>query len=361
MLSLTPPSTASAVAALAQPGGFAWWYLDLVDGAGNGLVLIWSFGLPFLPGVRAAPEAATRRPALVVSVYAGAREAFYVFREFPPEQVSWDPATGSGRFGDTSVRLHLDAARVELDIALDLAVPGCTRPLTGRVTVAGAARRGPGWGAATAHQWMPLTSATTGRVRLHGAFETALEGRAYLDHNCATVPMTDQGIRRWSWGRIALPTRELIWYGLVPDGGGPTEGLVLEVAADGASRVAALNLAGSRSRRSWSGIARPTRLHFADPDGVPVEVAVGPPVDDAPFYQRSLVEAVCGGERGAGVSEIVLPRLLDQPWLRPFVSMRVARPDGADSFLLPALSGPRVGRWSRLWSPPPLALPEPRG
>ena len=29
--------------------GFAWWYLDVVDAEGTGLVLIWSFGLPFLP------------------------------------------------------------------------------------------------------------------------------------------------------------------------------------------------------------------------------------------------------------------------------------------------------------------------
>ena len=53
MLSLTSPDTPLDRTLLDVAGGFAWWYLDLVDERGDGLVLIWSFGLPFLPGYAA--------------------------------------------------------------------------------------------------------------------------------------------------------------------------------------------------------------------------------------------------------------------------------------------------------------------
>ena len=56
-----------------EPGGFVWWYLDLGDHAGDGVVVIVGFGLPFLPGVEGAgraghPVPALERPSVTVSV-----------------------------------------------------------------------------------------------------------------------------------------------------------------------------------------------------------------------------------------------------------------------------------------------------
>jgi len=48
---------------LEAPGGFAWWYLDALDARGDGLVVIWSFGLPFLPGYRSASRRGLAPPA----------------------------------------------------------------------------------------------------------------------------------------------------------------------------------------------------------------------------------------------------------------------------------------------------------
>ena len=39
------------------PGGFCWWYVDLVDERGDGAVLIWGFALPFLEPPTALPAA----------------------------------------------------------------------------------------------------------------------------------------------------------------------------------------------------------------------------------------------------------------------------------------------------------------
>ena len=54
MLQLDDPHRPADRDLLASPGGFAWWYVDALDEQGNGIVCIWSWGLPFLPGDRAA-------------------------------------------------------------------------------------------------------------------------------------------------------------------------------------------------------------------------------------------------------------------------------------------------------------------
>ncbi len=349
LISLVIPSTEPATVALAAPGGFAWWYLDLVDGAGNGVVLIWSFGLPFLPGIRSSSGLPGARPALVLSGYEHGREAFYLFEEFDPADVDWDPVTGAGRFGDTRIGLTLTDSGVGLDITLRLDVPGSSRPLVGEVHLRGAARRGGTWGSSPSHQWMPITAATTATATFTGAWTTALAGRAYLDHNCGTVAMTRLGIRRWSWGRVALPGREVIWYELEPTDAGSRRGVVVEVAADGATRVVERALVAGPVRRTWTGVAAPRTLSFADPDGVQVDVHIAAPVDDAPFYQRSLVTATCGEASGYGTAEVVLPPRLDRAWFRPFVDMRVRNPRPANSPFLPLFTGAAKGRWARLF------------
>ena len=78
----TPPGPTDG-RALDVPGGFLWWYVDLVDDHGDGLVLIASFGLPFLPGLldaarRGAPLAPRERPALSLALYRGGKTSFYV-------------------------------------------------------------------------------------------------------------------------------------------------------------------------------------------------------------------------------------------------------------------------------------------
>ena len=80
-------------AALQRPGGFAWWYLDLVDDNGYGLVLIWAWGLPFLPGLardarRGQPSLPRERPAISFALYEGGRCTCYLLQEAPAAAAS---------------------------------------------------------------------------------------------------------------------------------------------------------------------------------------------------------------------------------------------------------------------------------
>ncbi|HSC89641.1 MAG TPA: hypothetical protein VLC09_20300, partial [Polyangiaceae bacterium] len=73
-------------------------------------------------------------------------------------------------------------------------------------------------------------------------------------------------------------------------------------------------------------------------------------VDDGPFYQRFLLEVESSLGAGHGVFEVVAPARVDLPHQRPFVSMRIHRTGRSNSVWLPLFSGPREGRWGRLWN-----------
>ncbi len=351
MITLSPAHDELATLAVDRRGGFAWWYLDLVDARGEGLVLIWGFGLPFLPGIRDSEGPPRLRPSLTISLYREGRERFYLFQELPPDQAEWSPERGTWRFGRSEIRLQRALAGLTLHMELDVDVPGLP-PLRGSVEVRGPVRIGGDEEedeASREHVWAPLLAAAPGSVRLRGAVEATLNGRAYLDHNAGLKPLHALGIARWSWGRLALPGRELIWYHLSGDKGYTERVHVLEVRANGVARRAQAQVSLDEPRRSWTGIRWPRRIRFLDPVGRPVEVQVRPPVDAAPFYLRHLVEGRCGDERGQGVAELVIPGRLDRAWMRPFVRMRVHRLAGQNSPFLPLFCGPVEGRLRRLW------------
>src|SRR5687768_10564437 len=92
---------------LRAPGGFLWWYADLVDERGNGLVCIWSFGLPFLPGYasasrRGTPQLPEERPSFNIAVYERGKLVCYLLQEYEPSEVEW--ASTRWRFGRTSIQ-----------------------------------------------------------------------------------------------------------------------------------------------------------------------------------------------------------------------------------------------------------------
>jgi carotenoid 1,2-hydratase len=358
VLGLTAPHTPVDPTLLDTPGAFLWWYLDLVGDDGQGLVLIWSWGLPFLPGLasaarRGAPQLPRDRPSINLAIYEQGRPSYYLFHEVDPADAAWCPSAGRWRIGATEIRATPGPGgtlRVTAD--LDLPVPGAGERLVGRVQAAGTLRQADGPDAGDPrHQWAPLLAAARGSIDARcGRQRFGFEGRAYHDRNAGQQPMHELGIDRWWWGRLAFPGRELIWYHLAPeDPAEPMQTLVIEVTADGRTRqVADAAVEISRARRSLFGLQWPTELRFADPDGRVVVVHLTAGVDDSPFYQRMLVEAQCDGERARGVAELVVPGAVDPDWMRWLVTMRVHREGGDNSVWLPLFTGPRGGRLGRL-------------
>lgn len=302
--------------------GFAWWYLDVADDAGNGLVLIWSWGLPFLPGRGPARE----RPSLNLAVYAAGRPVFHHLAALAPDDAH--QTGGVFRFGRSTITTGgRDAWSLEAD--LDGDVPGGR--FTGTIRASGVPFA-PGDGGGGDHTWTPVA---TGRAEVSlrceaggTPFEARFAGRAYHDRNACPRPLAALGIERWLWGRVD----DLVFYRLIGVDG-RVEDHVLHAGRPVDWPIRAEGFAWSVYGRTW-----PSRLHVGDR-----VVHLDEAVDESPFYARLIARTA---ER-RGFAEVVWPGHLDRPWQRPFVEMAVQRPAG-NSPWLPLFAGPRAGRWGRL-------------
>ncbi len=370
-----PPDSA----VLHSPGGFTWFYVDLIDDQGRGATLIWSWGLPFLPGYAQAsrngrPQLPINRPSVNLVVYEDGRESFYLLSELAPEQCVWGDDGRSWRLGgctftwtDTPCADGAAPTR-ELLADLDLALPTGGRA-TGQVWLSGSLRRDPAAAGGPAdlaaagepadlagsHVWAPMIAASRGGLELQTpSGDLRLEGRGYHDRNSAPQPLHDLGVQRWLWGRVALPGRDLVFYRLIPSivGDRPRD-LIVEIAADGGCRVREdAGLRMGRLRRSLWGLSWPSEITFCDPDGHTVHVQFSALLDNGPFYQRYLLRGRCNGQQGYGLGENLVPDRVDSNLLRPLVQMRVHRADGPNSMWLPLFSGDSAGRLRRLLGRP---------
>lgn len=327
-------------ARLSVPGAFDWWYLDLLDGAGNGAVVIGSFGLPMiplsLPDRRATPPHAL--PALALSVYEAGRPAHWVFRTFRPDEASWDGERR--RFGDHELTLSLADGRARFEATLR--GRSARAAFEGTIAAEGPLRRAaPGEPTAADHEWCLLSAGAAGSVdlRVEGR-PLRFEGTAYLDRNAGVAPLSDLGVTRWSWARLSFRAGTLVWYET------PEESRVWWSAADGevSAVPGAPRAVGRRLGRYL--LRHPAAMSVPTP-GRALEVALDHVVEDGPFYRRFAVRAADPdlGE-GVGYAEWAAQGAMDRSPLLPLVRMAVDAGEGS-SMWLPLLSGPPASRWRR--------------
>ena len=366
MIALCSADRAPDPTVLRSPGGFTWFYVDLVDDHGHGATLIWSWGLPFLPGyARAArtgrPELPVDRPSVNIVVYGPRGERFYLLSELPADQCKWGADDRSWRMGDNYFH-WIDTPAPDggapirtLHADLDLALPTGGRAV-GQLRVAGRLRRDPpgshlGDDPRRSHDWTPMIGASEGSLELSTpGGRLQVTGRAYHDRNSASEPLQRLGIGSWWWGRLALPGRDLVFYRLHPtEPGAAPRDLVVELGADGSCRARDdIALQGGPVRRSTWGLRWPSSVSFADPDGRPVRIDVDTLLDNGPFYQRYLLRGRCGDDQAYGIGENLVPSRVDIDLLRPLVRMRVHRAEGPNSMWLPLFCGDSDGRWRRM-------------
>lgn len=349
---LASPSASALPALLRHPEGFSWWYVDLTTPEGDGLVLIWSLGLPFLPppppGAGASRAA---RPALSLAVYRRGRPDLYLLQDYgeASDRASLGrDVLGSGRLGETTFEAEIADGRLELRVLLDEPVPRTERRLTGSITLSGPACSAAEDLSEAQHLWAPRVLHGVARAALRlGQERVDLEGAGYFDSNFSRLPLRSQGIARWLWGRVAFPDRTLAYYRTEGEDGRITTQVLSQGCADtGQSRSTVLRT--GKVKRGAFGVSSPRRIGF-DFEDVDVTLDLGQPVDDGPFYQRFLVRGRDGrGQVGHGIAEVVVPGALDRPWQRPFIRMRTHVVGGRNSFWLPLFSGTRQGRIRRL-------------
>ena len=334
MLDLLDPQCRIDPAVLDGDGSFAWWYLDLVDASGNGLVLIWSFALPFLPGEGPSAE----QPSLALSVYKDGQVDFVLLTELEKgefTQQGW--RMGRSEF----VQESRDGVR-HLRVDLDIDTP--KGPVTGSIRVEGPELQAPigaSDGAQAVHGWSPQMGVGTAIAELSCAdWSVSLEGECYRDRNFCTRPLDQLGISRWVWGRAAIDGALLVWY--LVEGEHPSSRVFVQ--REGRLDEVEVEVVYSDQRRDRYGLSWAGSVHLVG-EGVDLHVTQGMPLDHGPFYLRHPVQAVFNGRPGRGWGELVVPDKLDRPWMRPFVNMRTQRLKG-NSMWLPLFAGPRpLLRW----------------
>lgn len=357
MLALTAPVLDPHPEAHVGPGGFFWWYADWMDDAGRGLVAIWSWGLPFLPGYGGAarsgqPQAPLSRPSFNLAAYEKGRCVAYFLQEYDPSDV--EIGARRWRMGDGELLQEQEGDRLKVTAKVDCPLPGTRERVTGTLSLSGPLRQAapqerPAGGP---HLWTPLVSPATGEASLHSAgWSFALRGRAYHDRNQSLLPLHALGIQEWIWARVAFPSGERILYLLwpaTPDAEPLWLGLELDAA--GRSRwVEGLQVKTQGWTTDLYGLRWPATV-TVDAAGAPwMRLQLDKPIENGPFYLRFRCTAQVAAETGQGWGELVRPDRIDLDWQRVFIRMRVHDLRGANSLLLPLFMGPETGRWGRLW------------
>lgn len=360
LIHISPPTHLMPASLLDAPGGFVWWYADLIDAHGNGAVIIWSWGLPFLPGYadahrRGQPQRPRTRPSVNVALYAHGKLDFYLLQELGPDQARFD-GDFTWHFGRSRFESRLDAQQRCLNITLDMDVPGSDDPFQATLELRGVARReGQGEQPNDQHDWSPLTGPSSAHLNARCGNRTwQITGRGYHDRNGGHVPMHAQGIDRWLWGRLPFPDFERIYY-LTWSHDGQVECHGLDVLNDGTTRHAPeLTVQTSKNGRSYTGPVYPRHLTIKAHDQDWLRVDVEHVLDEGPFYLRFAVRGTAQASSATGIAELVLPDAIDQDLMRPLVRMRVHQTQGKNSMWLPLFTGPRQGRITRLlrgWAP----------
>lgn len=339
---------------LDAPGGFAWWYLDLVNEAGDGAVLIWSFGLPFLPGYLSGNRAgrgdrARERPSLNVAIYRGGRRAFYLLQAYAPEDAELD-GQGNFRFGESSMHRTSDST---LELHLSCPLPQTSDRLEGKLTVEGASVRfDPSLKPTSdlAHRWTPVLGPSWAEGTLRAGGERYdLAAPAYHDRNEGVRRLDDLGIDHWVWGRLVRPERTSLWYLTYPKSGACVA-WGAEIDGDGTFRlVPDLEPLLERPERGSFGLRTWQTVRLRTPSGADwLTARTRLRVDDGPFYARTLADVETETHRGRGLGEWIVPDRIDLAQHRPLVRMAVHDLQGRNSMWLPLFSGPKAGRLARL-------------
>jgi carotenoid 1,2-hydratase len=216
------------------------------------------------------------------------------------------------RIGPSSMRWEGDRLVVDID---ERSWPHLHR-LTGRVTVHPEAVTQVELPLTPdgAHVWRPF--APEARI------EVALDrpgwrwtGHGYFDANFGTRAL-ETDFSYWTWGRYPTRAGALAFYDAVRRDG--TE-LATGVRFQGGTAQAVEPPPKAPFRRSLWAVRRETR---ADPGHRPRQVKA---MLDAPFYCRSAVETVVGGERVVGVHEALDLDRFASPFLKPMLAVKVPR------------------------------------
>lgn len=323
VLSQTGPDFAAHVPA----DGYAWWYLDATSDCGrHGVTVIVMIGCVFSPWYAAARRHGPTDPldhsAINVALY-GAAGHRWALTERGRADVRRDATTLA--IGPSAVRWEQDALTIDVD---EVTSPWPSR-LRGSIVLRPRhiGQRAYVLDANGRHLWMPI--ATSCPIELNfSSPQLKWRGTAYLDANEGSAPL-ETDFDSWHWSRASRNGRSVIFYDTYwhrsdgahndgPDRAAPDRAIALAVDADGNQEHILAPPLRTLPRTRW-GIDRRTRC---DDDARPELLET---LENGPFYARSLVGNVIGGEAWTAFHESVSLKRFAARWVQTLLPVKLPR------------------------------------
>ncbi len=213
----------------------------------------------------------------------------------------------------------LSGSRIErkpgaLVIHLDERTAPWGRPLRGRVRIEqlGGAQAPRALDRAGDHHWWPIGARARAEVELDSP-SVRFTGSAYHDCNYGRVPLEDTFVG-WNWSRAEVDEDVLILYDVHERDGTQTP-LGLRIAEDGTQPLLTHHDVALPSG-GW-GVPRTTRAHG--------DARVVRPLEDTPFYTRSLLQTHFDGRDVTAVHESLSMERFVEPWVQFLLPFRIRR------------------------------------
>lgn len=334
-------------------GGYAWWYLDVVDeDRGLGLTAIFFVGSVFSPAYFAARQRAIAAgsPLPNPEQFCAVNIALYQvgggrrWGRGPTNTQAWalsehpnfDREADQFRVGSSSIAWAHDDAGPVLTAELCEREPFLgRRPLlqnaiVGRVRLRPTAIFAPRieldrWRDQPRHRWYPVAPNAHAEVEFSEP-DVRFSGPAYHDVNEGDEGL-ESGFAAWNWSRASDGRRTTITYDVVdPDGHPHARGWRFDgdAAPDDADRVTAIDDVGETRplpTARW-GMHRAIRC---DPGSAPTLVDT---LEDAPFYTRNLVRTTLDGSELVAVHESIDLRRFSSRRTQFLLPFKIARRRG---------------------------------
>tara|TARA_R110002124_G_scaffold48026_3_gene142168 strand:- start:2631 stop:3701 length:1071 start_codon:yes stop_codon:yes gene_type:complete len=317
-------------------GGYEWWYFDAIsDDKEWSFVVIFYQGNPFSPKyiqeINESGGSPDNHPAVSISIYNRAQTEFYSFLEYTKHDFCWDEENqeckiGTNRFtkemggGNLIYKFHIDeelpsghtiSANFEFQSSI------IDQDLINKKNVT------------EHHLWNLIQpkANVTGNINLKGKSgiqNIDFDGMGYHDHNVGLEPMKND-FKDWYWGRYHFEKATLIYYVMNRKNEKQYKAWLI---SDDNRRIIdqfdSIELEGSLT--NLFGLTSSRKLVLKS-DNTEITVQSALPIDNGPFYQRFLGQAIMKRDDQVaiteGFSEYIYPENIYKKRFWPAVKMRL--------------------------------------
>lgn len=314
--------------------GYEWWYFDALSSDKQwGIVIIFYQGNPFSPKyIKANNALPSEFPAISVSIYKNGKTEFYSFLEYGKDTFKWNVEDCTASIGSNFFKRTDSEEGINYELLLAQTLDSGhyintkLKFKSSRISEDLIEHES----ANEQHYWNLIqpVAQVSGSITINGKSKQqniSFFGNGYHDHNIGFEPMKDS-FKDWYWGRFHFKESTLIYYVMNSlDGAQQYEAWL--ISNDGKEVVVKfdeIRLLDDSKNLFGLQVARKIELSA---QGTKVSIQQRDLIDNGPFYQRYLSEAIIHHnsetEAITGISEYIKPEKIYEEKYWWMVRMRL--------------------------------------